>query len=579
VGAFVICVIPALLVAAGQPIWSRVDEAQHWDYVAQLAHGTYPVEGRTLIRQDTLDLMAETGIFRWNVPGQQPVPMARSVSALTTVPAYLRGAARQLWIERHIWQFSYEADQPPLFYLAALPFWEVGNALAGSQGAVYAVRAFDALLVGLLGALALALARLLFPTEGATPWLAVVMLAVLPGALLNATQVTNDTLAAVLGAVTLLAAISGRRRGWPWRWQMLTGLAFGAAMLTKLTTVGLALPLAAAFCWPLRIRRGAVTAAVAGLVLAPWLAWNEHLYGHLLPSAATRALLGQIFQPAALDAGYLAASLRNAFATFWAGEPYREVPLHQLTTYLMAFWCLLGAVGLALLLRRRAAPRFAALGLTALACAGELVWGVLTLRISGIGGWLPGRYLFPALVAAVVIVVGGSLAVLRAEWARGLLFGAFTFAAAVNVGGFLLGFTGFPVESRTGPAPSATVYAIHSVAAYAGVLVTADRLAADPLNQCLWIHITAHNGGASAAEWWPVLYVTLPGRSAVEGEYGGSTAFPDALGSGVTVNGWAKVPIAPSELRWPEPVTAQMVDIAVNGYREVGELELQLAPA
>ena len=74
--------------------------------MAQLAHGTYPVEGRTLIRQQTLDLMAETGIYRWNVPGQWPVPPVRSTAQLQTVPAYLTGYARRLWIVRHIWQFS-----------------------------------------------------------------------------------------------------------------------------------------------------------------------------------------------------------------------------------------------------------------------------------------------------------------------------------------------------------------------------------------------------------------------------------------------------------------------------------------
>src|SRR5947209_7170292 len=142
-GAYLVCVIPALLVAAGQPIWSRVDEAQHWDFIAQLAHGNYPVEGRTLIRQETLGLMA------------------------------------------------------------------------------------------------LALARRLFPADRVTGWLSVTMLAILPGVLLNGTQVTNDTLATVLGAATLLAAVTGRREGWPVRWQLLAGALFGAAMLTKLTTIGL----------------------------------------------------------------------------------------------------------------------------------------------------------------------------------------------------------------------------------------------------------------------------------------------------------------------------------------------------
>lgn len=566
--------------AAGQPIWSRVDEAQHWDFIAQLARGSYPVEGRTLIRPETLDLMAETGIYRWNVPGQWPSLTITSTAGLTTVPAYLKGYARRLWIVRHIWQFSYEAGQPPLFYLAALPFWLAGNGLAGAQGAVYAVRVFDALLVGCLGLLAFTLARLLFPGRPAVAWLSVAMVAILPGLLLNGTQVTNDTLAAVLGAATLLAALLGHRRGWPLRWQLLTGLAFGAAMATKLTTAGLALPVVVAFLWPYaRPRAGLVTAGVAAAVFAPWLVLNLHLYGELLPSAATRALIGAIFEPASPAAGYLAGSLRNGFATFWAGEPYREVPLHQLTTYLMAVWCLLAVVGLALLLQRRREPWVPALVLTALACIGELLGTVLTLSVSGVGGWLPGRYLFPALAAAVVIVVGGSFVVLRGALPRAAFFGALTVAAGVNVGGFLLGFTGYPLEQRTGPAAASTFHQVQARASYAGVVVTADRLAADPVHQCLWVHISAHNGTAGPVEWWPVLYVRLPGRESVEGQYGGSSPFPDSFAAGTTVSGWAKVRIPPSELRWPETVTAAMVDIAADGYRHLGDLELQLVPA
>src|SRR5438445_120598 len=100
--AYFVCLVPALLVTAGQPIWSRVDEAQHWDFIAQLAHGAYPVEGQTMIRQETADLMAETAIFRWNVPGEQPIPLTRDGTRFTTVPPYLHGYARKLWIGRHI---------------------------------------------------------------------------------------------------------------------------------------------------------------------------------------------------------------------------------------------------------------------------------------------------------------------------------------------------------------------------------------------------------------------------------------------------------------------------------------------
>ncbi|HEX6489654.1 MAG TPA: hypothetical protein VF137_12385 [Candidatus Dormibacteraeota bacterium] len=589
VAAFFICFVPAVLVASGQPIWSRVDEAQHWDFVAHLAQGSYPVEGRTMILQSTVDLMAETGIFRWNVPGDQPLPLQREVSQFTTVPSYLHGYARRLWVQRHIWWFSYEAGQPPLYYLAAVPFWLAGNHLAGPEGAVYAVRVLDALLVGCLGLLAFLLARTVFPGRRVVAWLSAVVVAVLPGLLLNGSQVTNDTLAGVLGAATLLAAVRGLRSGWPARSVVLVGFLFGAALLTKLTTTGLALPLLAAFAWPsIRARKlvrrdllnGCVAAGIAVIVVVPWLVLNLHLYGHVLPSAASRNLIGAIFPTVVPSPGFVLSSLRNGFATFWAGEPYREVPLHQLTTYLMAAWCAVALYTIWRIYRRD--PRgfvTTAVGLALLATAGEVMWSLVTLEVSGVGGHIPGRYLFPALAAIVVLCVGGLLEVVRTQAVRAAVFGLLVAGAAVNVGGFLLGFNGYPVVHRTGPSAASSYHLVRGQGDFFGARVTVDELAADPSNGSLWFHLTVVNTSDGPIEWWPVLYVTLPGGQSQEGQYSGSTQFPDSIAAGQSTSGWAKVPIQPFQLNWPTPMQAELVDIAADGYRHLGDLQLKLLPA
>jgi len=62
--AYLAAVLPALLTALSQPVWSVVDEAQHFDFIVQLGHGVYPTADQTIIDPDTLQVMRSTGVFR-----------------------------------------------------------------------------------------------------------------------------------------------------------------------------------------------------------------------------------------------------------------------------------------------------------------------------------------------------------------------------------------------------------------------------------------------------------------------------------------------------------------------------------
>jgi hypothetical protein len=341
--------------------------------------------------------------------------------------------------------------------------------------------------------------------------------------------------------------------------------------MAKLTAAGLALPVAAAFLGR-RPRWGAAVpaAAAALLIAAPWVALNLHLYGQILPSDATRQLLGAVF-PSRPGAAALAASLKNAFTTFWAGEPHRELPVPELTTSLMALWLAAAAVGA---WRLRRPPRV--FGLLLLAVVGEIGWAIATLSFSGVGGAIPGRYLYPAAPAICVLAAAGIGEVLRNASLQVVAFGLYSAAAAINLGGLPLGFTGLPAPDRTAPSPGSTAYAVSAAAGFAGVTVAADRVLADSTQGCIWIHLSAVNRSGGPVDWWPVLYLHVGGsKHAVESSYGRSTAFPDTLDPGERVTGWVEAPVSPAELR--RPVDAYMVDIAADGYRRVGEVKLVLA--
>ena len=586
--AYAICLAPALLVALGQPIWSRVDEAQHADYVAQLAAGVYPVEAETTIRPEIAAEMARTGIFRWNLPGRQPLPATRDASQFTPIPSGLTAQAVNVWVRRHLWWFSYEAFQPPLYYLLAAPIWKAASAVAGVEGGIYAARVFNALLLGALGPMCLALSSLMFPDRPRAAWAAVVMTALLPGLLLNGTQVSNDTLAAALGAAAVLAMLAGTARRWPIPWAALAGLLLGLSVLAKLTAVGLALPLGAALLWtavrrdrpwPRQALAAAVAGGVAAAVVGPWLLLNVHLYGDPLPALATRRLLGVIFPPHPLSPGYVKDSLFHAFSTFWTGEPHDSVPLHRLVTYSMGLWFPLAGYGVVRQhLKRGGLPGSALLWLGVLAGVGELAWAVVTLQISGIGGQTPGRYLYPAVAPTVVAWMGGFFEAIEVLPLRALglaLFGAFSI---VNVGGYLAGHTGFPAEQRAGPGRSAVIQPVRGSGAFGGFEVTADRVAYDSVDAVVWVHLTAVNRSGGPADWWPVVYLALPGRGYVQADYARSSPFPETLADGEQVTGWSRLDTSPDGVDWHSPLRAKLVDVAIDGYRHVGVVPLVLTP-
>ena len=100
--------------ALTQPIWSRVDEAQHTDFIIQLSHGVYPVADRTVVDPETIRVMQSTGVFRFESPGSYPVP---DVTDLGPPPAGMSARANATWMSRHLWQLSYESAQTPGYYV------------------------------------------------------------------------------------------------------------------------------------------------------------------------------------------------------------------------------------------------------------------------------------------------------------------------------------------------------------------------------------------------------------------------------------------------------------------------------
>jgi 4-amino-4-deoxy-L-arabinose transferase-like glycosyltransferase len=214
---------------------------------------------------------------------------------------------------------EYEAHQPPLYYLLAVPFHQAGQALAGPTGAGQGCRLLS-ILIGVAGTvLVWRLAGEVAPGRPALAFAAAAFAALLPMRLAVMASATNDGLAELLSTAALIqmvrlvrrlpGATSGadpvpRKRQDPGaqeptpappnRAPLLLGLFLGLGLLTKATAILLLPPALLALYLGSGMREaeadraaalrrflagGVVVAAAVAVLSGWWFARNHVLYG------------------------------------------------------------------------------------------------------------------------------------------------------------------------------------------------------------------------------------------------------------------------------------------------------------
>ena len=557
--AYLAGLVPAALLALAQPVWSLVDEAQHYDFVVQLAQGAYPTEGAARLRPETREALSGP----WPPYRAQPRRFPAVQADPAGPPAGVSDYARRLWMSRHVWEFSYEAQQPPLYYLAAIPAWKLADLGGGPRVALFALRLLNALLLAGLAPVAMLMAWALRP-ERTLAVAAVIVTATLPGLVLNATQVTNEAAAVLLGGISLLLALRWAVSGWNRRRALLLGLVFGAALLTSITAAGLAPALALALFWPgapwsSRFRWAATAGAAAAACLLPWFALNLAVYHQLTPAQAANSLAyipGGTPGPA-----YLASALLNAYLTFWVGEPGSVLP--GAGPFLLLVTVLAG-LSLAGVERFRGWAAAGAWRVLALAVAGQALAALAVPALWGSLFLAPGRYLYPAAAAATVLFAAG----LWRELGPRLRAPALAAGSLAALGCLLAFAAGLPASGRT-PLPQAG-QSISQDAAFAGFEVTLDGVSS---SGGAWVHVEARNGSGTVAEWSPEPIVLVDGRQSGLAGYEDSSDLPVTLAPGAAESGWIKLPVDAATLASGR-VSLRFWGIALDHYRQVGAVEV-----
>lgn len=250
-----------LLTVARFQIWSQVDEEAHFAYVEHVVdQRRLPVLFRDVVSDRTQRLGSVNYLRNYRSVRGRPI--------------------------------NYEAFQPPLFYLAAAPFY----ALAPSgTGQIYALRLFClALLFGAIVVLWRFAGRVL-PEKRWVAFALALGVLLWPGVVVRAATVSNSTLELLLTLAFLhvLWRADAERDA---RRLVGAGALLGLALLTKTTLVYL-VPLlvfvAARHIWTTRSRRALATAVVTLVLplalLAPWFAFNEHHFGSLTANGQAAA--------------------------------------------------------------------------------------------------------------------------------------------------------------------------------------------------------------------------------------------------------------------------------------------------
>ncbi len=375
------------------PPYESTDELRHVRYVRHIAtHRNLPVQ-------------------RAGEPRAQShhPPLYYALGALASCwvdveqDVYYQPAENPFWAYRH-WevgvdnknQYVHRADE-------SFPF-------TGITLVVYVVR----WMTGLIGAgavwLSYRIAHQVFPGQPMLALAGAALVAFNPQFLYLSGSVSNDVPAALCGAAVLLMCVRLVREG-PTIWtDVALGIMFGLSLLTKLHLIGLLAPIAVAYLvriWPTRNWRAGLRAAgtILGLVALLsgwWFLRNWRLYGD--PSGMSK--LNELWAGRSAVGHWwvIGQKLPYLWSSLWGRFGYGQVPMPRpIYRGLLAF-CLIALVGHVLARKQRFASELSLLPLTTATLVFlAIVFYYMLVQPAG----AMGRFLFPALPAFGVLLVGG----------------------------------------------------------------------------------------------------------------------------------------------------------------------------
>jgi 4-amino-4-deoxy-L-arabinose transferase-like glycosyltransferase len=422
IGAFFLL---ALIVTEINPLFESTDELRHYRYVRLLVtERRLPVQGEAAARMQ----------------GHHP-PLFYAIGALLTG-----------WIP---------SDHDAAFTQPTNPFWGYRNWEVGvdnklqyrhtpaesfpyraGYAATIAVRWVNVLIGTATVALTYGWARRIWPQTPDMSLAAASLVAFNPQFIYLSAAINNDIAAALMGTAVLTLCTEMVREGMTRHRSLLLGMAYGLALLTKLHLVVLGPVIFTAWAFAHRTEGSGRTrraerpfppaligdlVLIAGVAVALagwWFARNWRLYGDPTGMAQLNAMWAGRSAQGNLWA--LVQGVPYLWSSFWGRFGYGQIPLPAIATDALLVLVVLGVMGwlramwISLLKRHPQHAVFAEETPSVLSAprgAGRL-YGVLALALVlflGVVGYYiliqpagaMGRFLFPVLPAAAMLLIGG----------------------------------------------------------------------------------------------------------------------------------------------------------------------------
>ncbi len=363
---FLLCLLAAghvFIFSAGFPLINNVDEQAHFDLAVKYSHGHLP-RGLEPISQESMQYIVIFGSqeYLW---APETFPDGRFPPPPWTQPA--KDAAPILLGREAAWQnANHESSQPPLYYALAGLWWHLGK-WCGFEGGrlLYWLRFLNMLFVAAQVWVGYAAARMVFPGPCFPRIGTAALLAFLPQTAFY--SIESDVLSPLVFGAVFVCVVYWMRMDVPdVRLGILTGLAFAATFLTKMTNLPLLLAAGIAILLSLghsaksrglRTVLPGLIALFAGAVppMLLWMIWCKYHFGDFTGSAAKVAFLGWTLKPFSAwwhhpiftPHGFW-TFLSGLLATFWQGEfIWHREPLASATVNLIYVISSIGFVGLA----------------------------------------------------------------------------------------------------------------------------------------------------------------------------------------------------------------------------------------
>ncbi|RLC98879.1 MAG: hypothetical protein DRI77_04005 [Chloroflexi bacterium] len=401
----------AIAYSLNSPLYEPTDELRHFRYVRHVAvYHSLPVQSaegpRAQSHHPPLYYVLGALVSGW-------VPIAQEVYYEPTVNPH--------WDSR-VWEVSSDNKNQYLHSDDVGQFGKLPH-LYGVTLAVYLVRWLTTLISAGVVWLTYLVGRELFTEQPALAVGAAALVAFNPQFIYLSGAVNNDIPAALCGAAVLLMCVRLVRRGHTSRTALTLGLLYGLALLTKLHLAALLGPIELAYVlvawrtrnWRAFLRGNLIILGLAAVISGWWFGRNLALYGDLTGMSRVNELWAG--RSPAGNWWAVQQGLPYLWSSLWGRFGYGQLPLPQTVYRALLYFCALALAGY--LIPRRSLP-WAGLALLATTCLTFTVVVVYYILIQPAGAM--GRFLFPALPAFAILLMGGLGCFLprRLTWAASL---------------------------------------------------------------------------------------------------------------------------------------------------------------